>query len=73
MTDRRLSVSVANALDAVAAGKVENCYGPGLKGNDNYNGAAGTTGAATGKVDSPAGALEIVPNGTCTKIQLNHS
>lgn len=50
---------------AQAAGK-EKCYGVALKGDNDCAAGAGTTCAATSKVDYQGNAWKLVDQGTCT-------
>jgi uncharacterized membrane protein len=50
---------------AQAAGK-EKCYGVALKGHNDCAAGAGTTCAATSKVDYQGNAWKLVDQGTCT-------
>jgi uncharacterized membrane protein len=55
--------------DAIAAGKMEKCYGVALKGQSDCKAGAGTTCAGTNKVDYQGDAYKVVPAGTCTTMQ----
>ena len=57
------------AGEDVAAGKAERRYGVVLKRRNDFNPAAGTTGAATSRVDDPSGSLKIEPKGTCLAVK----
>jgi len=54
------------AADAKAAEK-EKCFGVSLKGKNDCAAGAGTTCAATSKVDYQGNAWTLVPKGTCEK------
>jgi uncharacterized membrane protein len=69
-----LAGSLVSALAAIATpasaqdtGK-EKCYGVALKGQNDCAAGAGTTCAATSKVDYQKNAWKLVPAGTCTSI-----
>ncbi|WMT75975.1 DUF2282 domain-containing protein [Bradyrhizobium sp. Ash2021] len=69
-----LAGSLASALAAIATpasaqdtGK-EKCYGVALKGQNDCAAGAGTSCAATSKVDYQKNAWKLVPAGTCTSI-----
>ena len=74
-TSLAIAAALSSALAAVAvsspsqaAGK-EKCYGIALKGQNDCAAGAGTTCAATSKVDYQGNAWKLVKAGTCTKIQ----
>ena len=77
MKTATISLAIAGALagalvsgtsPANAEGK-EKCYGVALKGQNDCAAGAGTTCAATSKVDYNGAAWQLVPQGTCTTIE----
>jgi uncharacterized membrane protein len=77
MKTATLSLAIAGAFvgalasvttPAKADGK-EKCYGVALKGQNDCAAGAGTTCAATNKVDYNGAAWKLVPKGTCTTIE----
>ncbi len=60
--------SVVVRRTAQAAGK-EKCYGVSLKGQNDCAAGAGTTCAATSKVDYQGNAWKLVDKGTCVTTQ----
>ena len=59
----------AAAISAAAAeSSKEKCYGVSLKGMNDCAAGAGTTCAATSKVDYQGNAWRLVPTGTCIGI-----
>lgn len=66
-----LTAGVALAADNKEAGKpeMEKCYGVALAGKNDCKAGAGTTCAATAKVDYQGNAWKNVPKGTCTSIK----
>jgi len=57
-------VSVADS-SAAQAGAKEKCYGVALKGQNDCAAGAGTTCAATSRVDYQGNAWKLVDKGTC--------
>jgi len=55
--------------EAIQAGKMKKCYGVALKGQNDCKAGAGTTCAASNKVDYQGDAFKVVPAGTCTTMQ----
>ena len=76
-TNMALAAAVATALaaasvsttPAAAAGK-EKCYGVSLAGQNDCAAGPGTTCAGTSTVDYQGNAWTLVPEGTCTTIEL---
>jgi uncharacterized membrane protein len=66
------ALTTALAAAATSAGAAdsskEKCYGVSLKGMNDCAAGAGTTCAATSKVDYQGNAWRLVPKGTCTGI-----
>jgi uncharacterized membrane protein len=60
--------AVATVTSAQAAGK-EKCYGISLKGQNDCAAGAGTTCAATSKVDYQGNAWKLVNKGACVTTQ----
>ena len=60
--------TVAAPISAQAADK-EKCYGVALKGQNDCAAGAGTTCAATSKVDYQGNAWKLVNQGTCVATQ----
>jgi uncharacterized membrane protein len=64
------SALAATAVNAPAhAGAKEKCYGVSLKGQNDCAAGAGTTCAATAKVDYQGNAWRLVDQGTCVTTQ----
>ena len=66
-----LASSLASALAAIAAPAFaedakEKCYGIAMKGQNDCAAGAGTTCAATSKVDYQGNSWKLVAKGTCT-------
>ena len=67
---RRLSSALATvASPSAQAGAKEKCYGVALKGQNDCAAGAGTTCAATSKVDYQGNAWKLVDQGTCVTTQ----
>jgi len=65
-----LSSALATTIISPAqAGGKEKCYGVSLKGQNDCAAGAGTTCAATSKVDYQGNAWRLVDQGTCTTTQ----
>jgi uncharacterized membrane protein len=65
-----LSSALATAVSTSAqAGAKEKCYGVSLKGQNDCAAGAGTTCAATSKVDYQGNAWRLVDQGTCITAQ----
>ena len=65
-----LAAGVAMAQTQPAAeAKMEKCYGVSMAGQNDCKAGAGTSCAATSKVDYQADAWKNVPAGTCTSIK----
>jgi uncharacterized membrane protein len=65
-----IAAALSSALATVAvsqaeAGAKEKCYGVSLKGQNDCAAGAGTTCAATSKVDYQGNAWRLVDQGTC--------
>ena len=63
------SALAATAISPAQAGGKEKCYGVSLKGLNDCAAGAGTTCAATSKVDYQGNAWRLVDQGTCTTTQ----
>ena len=73
MTSLAIAGALASALSLVAAtasvaqeSSKEKCYGVALKGQNDCAAGAGTTCAATSKVDYQGDAWKLVTKGACT-------
>ena len=70
-----IAAALSSALAATAvstpaqAGAKEKCYGVSLKGQNDCAAGAGTTCAATSKVDYQGNAWRLVDQGTCVTTQ----
>lgn len=68
-----IAAALGSALAAVStsaqAGAKEKCYGVSLKGQNDCAAGAGTTCAATAKVDYQGNAWKLVDQGTCVTTQ----
>jgi len=60
------SALAATAISPALAGGKEKCYGVALKGHNDCAAGAGTTCAATSKVDYQGNAWKLVDQGACT-------
>ncbi len=71
VTSVALAAALSSALSGVTvsssaqAGEKEKCYGIALKGQNDCAAGAGTTCAATSKVDYQGNAWKLVDKGTC--------
>jgi uncharacterized membrane protein len=70
ITSLAIAAALGSALGAAAvsqaeAGAKEKCYGVSLKGQNDCAAGAGTTCAATSKVDYQGNAWKLVDQGTC--------
>ena len=66
--DAAMEKMMKESADAIAAGKMEKCYGVALKGqNDCAGGSASCAGTST--VDYQGDAFKVVPAGTCTSMK----
>jgi uncharacterized membrane protein len=63
------SALAATLISPAQAGGKEKCYGVSLKGQNDCAAGAGTTCAATSKVDYQGNAWRLVDQGTCTTTQ----
>ena len=80
MSDKSTAAMVAGAfataLFATAAGtpavaqEQVKCFGVAMAGENDCKAGAGTTCAGTSKVDYQGNAWKLVPEGTCTTIEL---
>jgi len=73
-TSLAIAAALSSALATVAvssaqAGSKEKCYGVALKGQNDCAAGAGTTCAATSKVDYQGNAWRLVDQGTCVSTQ----
>ena len=64
------SALAATAISPAQAAGKEKCYGVSLKGQNDCAAGAGTTCAATSKVDYQGNAWKIVPKGTCATVMV---
>ena len=64
-----VAASAISPTETLAAGK-EKCYGVSLAGKNDCKAGAGTTCAGTSKVDYQGNAWTLVPQGTCTTLEL---
>jgi uncharacterized membrane protein len=76
-TSLAIAAALSSALAAVAASPAqaaakEKCYGVSLKGQNDCAAGAGTTCAATAKVDYQGNAWKLVDKGTCVTTQTPH-
>jgi uncharacterized membrane protein len=63
------ALSSALAVSPAQAGSKEKCYGVSLKGQNDCAAGAGTTCAATSKVDYQGNAWRLVDQGACVATQ----
>jgi uncharacterized membrane protein len=63
------SALATSAVSPAQAGAKEKCYGIALKGQNDCAAGAGTTCAATAKVDYQGNAWKLVDAGTCVTTQ----
>lgn len=76
-THAALAATLAFSLSALASGAhaaeqpkpMEKCYGVSLAGQNDCSAGAGTSCAATSKVDYQGDAWVLVDKGTCTSIK----
>ena len=73
-TSLAIAAALGTALAAAAvsqaeAGDKEKCYGVALKGQNDCAAGAGTTCAATSKVDYQGNAWKLVDQGSCVSTQ----
>jgi uncharacterized membrane protein len=66
--DPAMEKMMKESADAIAAGKMEKCYGIALKGQNDCAGG-GATCAGTSTADYQGDAYKVVPAGTCTTMQ----
>lgn len=64
-----LGSTLAAVSTSAQAGAKEKCYGVSLKGQNDCAAGAGTTCAATAKVDYQGNAWRLVDQGTCVTTQ----
>jgi uncharacterized membrane protein len=57
------------ADEAIAAGKMEKCFGIALKGQNDCAAGEGTTCAGSSTADYQGNAFKLVPAGSCTTTQ----
>jgi uncharacterized membrane protein len=74
ITSLAIAVALTSALATIAATPVhaaekEKCFGISLKGQNDCAAGAGTTCAATSKVDYQGNAWKLVNKGTCVSTQ----
>jgi len=74
VTSLAIAAALSSALAAIAvspvqAGAKEKCYGVALKGQNDCAAGAGTTCAATSKVDYQGDAWKLVDKGACMTTQ----
>ncbi|HSK38183.1 MAG TPA: DUF2282 domain-containing protein [Arenibaculum sp.] len=78
MNRRTLTVALAGSLAAAFAGlsvpaqaqETEKCYGVALAGQNDCAAGPGTTCAGTSQIDYQGNAWKLVPQGTCTSMEL---
>jgi uncharacterized membrane protein len=63
------ALATAAISTSARAGAKEKCYGVSLKGQNDCAAGAGTTCAATSKVDYQGNAWKLVDQGTCVSTQ----
>ena len=63
------ALATAAVSTSAQAGPKEKCYGVSLKGQNDCAAGAGTTCAATAKVDYQGNAWKLVDQGTCVTTQ----
>ncbi len=63
------ALATAAVATSAQAGAKEKCYGVSLKGQNDCAAGAGTTCAATAKVDYQCNAWKLVDQGTCVTTQ----
>ena len=66
------ALAAASISSPAQAGAKEKCYGVALKGQNDCAAGAGTTCAATSKVDYQGNAWKLVDQGTCVTTQTPH-
>jgi uncharacterized membrane protein len=66
--DAKMEKMMKETGEAIAAGKMEKCYGVALKGQNDCAGGAASC-AATSTVDYQGDAFKVVAAGTCTSMQ----
>ena len=64
-----LSIAAGAAASATAAPAMEKCYGIALAGKNDCKAGAGTSCAATSRVNYQGNAFKLVPAGKCTSIK----
>jgi uncharacterized membrane protein len=66
MTEADMMKARQMTADEVKSGKMEQCYGVALKGENDCYAGTGTTCAGTSTEDYQGNAFKLVPKGTCT-------
>lgn len=64
-----LSIAAGAAASTTAAPAMEKCYGIALAGKNDCKAGAGTSCAATSRVNYQGNAFKLVPAGKCTSIK----
>lgn len=64
-----LSIAAGAATSAMAAPPMEKCYGIALAGKNDCKAGAGTSCAATSRVNYQGSAFKLVAAGKCTSIK----
>jgi uncharacterized membrane protein len=59
----------AKTMKVLAGGKMEQCFGVALKGQNDCYAGAGTSCAGTSTVNYQGNAFKLEPKGTCTTIK----
>lgn len=65
-----VSAALVGYTTSVAAAGEEKCYGVAVAGENDCAAGAGTTCAGTSTVDYQGNAWKLVPEGTCTTMEL---
>lgn len=65
-----VAAALASTTGTASAAGSEKCYGVALAGQNDCKAGAGTTCAGTSTVDYQGNAWKMVPEGTCTSIEL---
>jgi uncharacterized membrane protein len=68
MTQAQMMKKRAMTMAEVNSGKMEQCYGVALKGQNDCYAGPGTTCAGTSTIDYQGNAFKLEPAGTCTTI-----
>ncbi|MEO8883189.1 MAG: DUF2282 domain-containing protein [Devosia sp.] len=68
MTQAQMMAARANTAKEVKSGKMEECFGVALKGQNDCYAGPGTTCAGTSTTDYQGNSFKLEPVGTCTTI-----